>query len=119
MIEASWARLNEVGEGASERAILLVRLHIQDPPIEDARSFLDQVSRSAPDDDRGWLGQAKLAIRDGAFDKAARWLDACVRRRADGYAGLAHPVGSGTQNPSTSRRAPGAGAPAGSGVKSG
>jgi len=82
-IEACWDRLNTAGDGASERAVLLIRLHVQSPPIEDARVFLDQVARSAPDDDRGWLGQAKLAIRDGAFDKAARLLEACLRRRPD------------------------------------
>ena len=69
MIEACWDRLNETGEGASEKAILLVRLHIQlwreTPPVEEVRSFLDQVMRSAPEDDRGWLGKAKLATRVG------------------------------------------------------
>ena len=67
MIQACWDRLNEAGDGASERAILLVRLHIQAPQIAEVRSYLDQVARSAPDDDRGWLGKAKLAIRDGIF----------------------------------------------------
>jgi len=83
VIEACWDRLNEAGEGASERAILLVRLHIQTPPIEEVRAFLDQVARSAPEDDRGWLGKARLAIRDGSHDEAARWLEACLRRRPD------------------------------------
>jgi predicted Zn-dependent protease len=83
VIEASWDRLNERGEGASEQAILLLRLHIQVPPIEEVRAYLEQATRSAPDDDRAWLGKAKLAIRDGSFDEAARLLDACVRRRPD------------------------------------
>src|SRR5262249_48237083 len=41
VIEASWDRLNEAGQGASEQAILLVRLHIQVPTIEEVRAFLD------------------------------------------------------------------------------
>ena len=83
VIEASWDRLNEAGEGASEPAILLIRLHMQTPTIEEVRAFLDQAARSAPEDDRVWLGRAKLAIRDGSYDQAARWLDACLRKRPD------------------------------------
>ena len=51
--------------------------------MQAVRSFLDQVTRAAPDDDRGWLGKAKLAIRVGSYDEAARWLEACLRRRPD------------------------------------
>ena len=83
VIQSCWDRLNEAGDGASERAILLVRLHIQAPQVAEVRSYLDQVARSAPEDDRGWLGKAKLAIRDGSYDEAARWLDACLERRPD------------------------------------
>jgi len=87
VIEACWDRLNEAGEGGSDHAILLVRLHIQlwrdTQPVEAVRSFLDQVARSAPEDDRGWLGKARLAIRVGSYDEAARWLEACLRRRPD------------------------------------
>ena len=87
LIETCWDRLNAAGEGASEMAILLVRLHIQlgkeTPPVEEVRTFLDQVARSASDDDRGWLGKAKLATRVGMYDEAARWLEACLRRRPD------------------------------------
>jgi enediyne biosynthesis protein E4 len=85
LIETCWERLNEAGEGASERAILLVRLHIQlwreAPSVEGVRSFLDQAALSAPDDDRGWLGKAKLAIRQGMYDEAAKRLEACLQRR--------------------------------------
>jgi enediyne biosynthesis protein E4 len=35
------------------------------------------------DDDRLWLGRANLAIRTGRLDEAARWLDACLKRRPD------------------------------------
>jgi enediyne biosynthesis protein E4 len=83
VIETCWDRLNEAGEGTSEQAILLVRLHIQTPTIEEVRTFLDQAARSAPEDDRIWLGKAKLAIRDGSYDEAARWLEACLRKRPD------------------------------------
>jgi tetratricopeptide (TPR) repeat protein len=87
LIEICWDRLNEAGEGASDRAILMVRLHIQlwreTPSVEEVRSFLDQVARSAPADDRGWLGKAKLAIRVGRYDEAAKWLEACLKERTD------------------------------------
>ena len=86
LIETSWDRLNAAGEGASDRAILLLRLHIQlwrqTPSVEEVRSFLDHVARSAPDDDRVWLGKAKLAIRVGRYDEATKWLEACLQRRS-------------------------------------
>ena len=86
LIETCWDRLNAAGEGASDRAILLVRLHIQlwrqTPSVEEVRSFLDHVARSAPDDDRVWLGKAKLAIRVGRYDEATKWLEACLQRRS-------------------------------------
>jgi predicted Zn-dependent protease len=85
IIEARWNRLQEAGEGASEPAIELVRLHIElrrrPVPIENARFVLDQAGRVDADDDRVWLGKANLAIRVGSYDEAARWLDACLQKR--------------------------------------
>ncbi len=86
VIEACWDLLNEAGEGASEQAILLLRLHIQTPTAEEIRAFLDPVARSAADDDRVWLGRARVAVRERAYDEAARWLDACLRRRPEDVA---------------------------------
>jgi enediyne biosynthesis protein E4 len=84
-IEARWAFLNERGEGASEKAIDLVRLHIElerSPlPVEQVRAGLEEAGRMAPEDDRVWLGKANLAIRTGLYDQAERWLVACLRRR--------------------------------------
>src|SRR5262245_56202628 len=50
-------------------------------PIEKIWPDLEKAAKSAPDDDRIWLGRANLAIRTGEFDKARRWLDDCIRRR--------------------------------------
>ena len=86
VIEAAWDRLDGAGEGASEQAILLVRLHIQIPTLEETRGFLDQAGRSAPDDDRVWLGKARVATRAGSYDEAARWLEACLRKRPEDVA---------------------------------
>jgi predicted Zn-dependent protease len=84
-IELRWRDLNDRGEGASEKAIDLVRLHIEfrrNPlPVDVVRQGLDDAGRLAPDDDRVWLGKANLAIRTGSFEEAERWLDACIRRR--------------------------------------
>jgi len=87
MIEASWNHLNQSGVGGSEDAIKLVRLHIAlwlDPPsIEATRAFLEQAAKSAPDDDRIWLGRANLATKTGSYDDAARWLESCQQHRPD------------------------------------
>ncbi len=87
LIEARWRALDARGEGASEQAINLARLHMElrwnVPPMDSVRAYLEQVGRLAPDDDRIWLGKANLAIRAGLYDEAARWIDACLRRRPD------------------------------------
>ena len=80
LLEARWERWNELGEGASEPAIKLVRQYIDltlnPTPVETIRAFLDQAGRLAPDDDRIRLGRANLAIRTSAYDEAKSWLDA-------------------------------------------
>jgi tetratricopeptide (TPR) repeat protein len=85
LIESRWRSLNAKGEGASEQAINLARLHIElrweVPPVDAVRAYLDQVGRLATDDDRIWLGKANLAIRTGSYDEAAQWIDACLGRR--------------------------------------
>ena len=87
LIEEWWEHLNEMREGASESAIDLVRMHIQltfkPNPVSNILAYLEPATSLAPDDDRVWLGQANLAIRTGAYDKAQRWLDACLKRRPD------------------------------------
>ena len=87
LIEERWEHLNETGEGASETAIDLVRMHIQlalkPNPVNDARAYLESAAGLAPDDDRVWLGRANLAIRTGTSDEARRWLDACLERRPE------------------------------------
>jgi enediyne biosynthesis protein E4 len=87
LIEERWEHLNQTGEGASEPAIDLVRMHIEltfkPNPVEDVRAYLDQAASLAPDDDRVWLGRANLAIRTGVYDEAERWLDACLKRRPE------------------------------------
>jgi enediyne biosynthesis protein E4 len=87
MIETQWDQLNRAGEGASEQAINSVRLYMdiqrQKSLVEAARVYLEQAARMAPDDDRVWLGRANLAIRDGRYDEASRWLDACLQRRPE------------------------------------
>jgi thioredoxin-like negative regulator of GroEL len=85
LIEQRWEHLNETGEGASEPAIDLVRMHIElhfkPNPVDSVRAYLDQAARLTDGDDRVWLGRANLATRTGAFDEARRWLDACQLRR--------------------------------------
>jgi enediyne biosynthesis protein E4 len=85
LIEERWEHLRRIGEGASEPAIDLVRMHIEldfkPNPVTDVTTYLEQASRMAPDDDRVWLGRANLAIRTGDHAEAKHWLDACRRRR--------------------------------------
>src|SRR5262249_40881868 len=37
------------------------------------------VDKGAENDDRVWLARANLAIRTGQFERAAEWLEACLR----------------------------------------
>jgi thioredoxin-like negative regulator of GroEL len=87
LIEERWKHLNETGEGASEPAIDLVRMHIEltlkPNPVENVRAYLDAAASRAAEDDRVWLGRANLAIRTGAHDEAERLLDACLKRRPE------------------------------------
>ena len=87
LIEANWVVLNRAGRAGSRQAIELLGLHIaqsmETAPAESVRAFLERVEGQVSDDDRAWLGKANLAIRQGFFDDAARWLDACLRRHPD------------------------------------
>ncbi len=87
LIEARWRSLEAKGEGASEQAINLARLHMElrwnVPPVDSVRAYLDQVGRLVADDDRIWLGRANLAIRTASYDEARRLIDACLRLRPD------------------------------------
>ena len=87
LVEANWEVLNRSGRGGSNEAIELVRLHIAmgvgTASAESVRNFLDRAEGLAKDDDRIGLGRANLAIRQGAFDDAARWIDICLRRHPE------------------------------------
>jgi thioredoxin-like negative regulator of GroEL len=87
LIESRWRSLDAKGEGASEQAVNLARLHMElsweIPPVDAVRAYLDQVGQAALDDDRIWLGKANLAIRAGSYDEAAHAIDACLRLRPD------------------------------------
>ncbi len=86
LIDGAWESLNRAGRGSAARAIDLIRLHHslseEMAPVEVIQDELDQVARLAPEDDRIWLGKASLAIRQGALDQAAHWLDACLQKRS-------------------------------------
>jgi enediyne biosynthesis protein E4 len=85
--EAIWHQMRESGGITPLAAIPLVRDHIgmqwNSTSVDLIRSSLDMAGRSAPDDDRVWLGKANLDIRVGSFEDAANLIDACLRRRPD------------------------------------
>ncbi len=80
LIEDRWKYLNSSAEGSLEPAINLVREHLEltmkPMPVEAIRERLEHAAQLAPDDDRVWLGRANLAIRNGEYHEAQRWLDA-------------------------------------------
>jgi thioredoxin-like negative regulator of GroEL len=85
LIEERWEHLRQTGEGASEPAIDLVRMHIEldlkPNPVAAVRTYLDFASGMAAGDDRVWLGRANLAIRTGDFAGARHWLNECRNHR--------------------------------------
>jgi tetratricopeptide (TPR) repeat protein len=84
LIETRWNYLNNAGQGASEKAVNLLRLYavLQSTaiPVEAARAILDQAALSSPDDDRIWLGKANLAIRTGSAAEMGRLAELLGRR---------------------------------------
>ena len=61
----------------------LYRLHYAAFDVGTAKAVLESAGRSAPEDDRVWLGEANLAIRSGRFADAGRWLERCFERRPE------------------------------------
>ncbi len=85
LIEDQWEYMNANGLGASERAVDLVRMHIEidfkPNPVENVRAYLNPALRIAPKDDRVWLGWANLAMRTRDYEEARWWLDAYLQHR--------------------------------------
>ena len=75
-IVASWAESDTPADVVKQ----LSRIDTAPLALEMIRNTLE---KGAKDDDRVWLARANLAIRTGQFDSAAKWLDACLRRRPD------------------------------------
>jgi len=88
LLEADWDHLNRSAGGFVDQSMKLVQAHGrlaggEEPDPGFRRASLRQAEQLAPDDDRVWLAKANLAISQGAFDEAARWLKSCLRRRAE------------------------------------
>jgi enediyne biosynthesis protein E4 len=88
LLEADWDHLQRSAPGFLEQAMKLVQAHLrlnldEEPEPGFRRAFLKQAEKLAPDDDRIRLAKANLAISQGGFDEAARWLDLCRRARPE------------------------------------
>ena len=75
MIIESW-------EQSPDPALVLRRLFLLDDSAFPVDSVRQALGGDDLQDDRIWLGRANLATWLGQFDEAARWLDACEKRRA-------------------------------------
>ncbi len=77
-IEDEWA-------GGRHRAEVLRKHWLVDDarsfPVDAVRTRLDETGRTAPEDDRVWLGRAYLAIRAAQFGEADAWLKKCHAAR--------------------------------------
>ena len=82
VIESSWRVASQPGWPIPAEALGLLRDHIavdfESLAVDAFRILLDRAGRQAPDDDRVWLGWANLAIRNGQFADARRWIDDCL-----------------------------------------
>jgi tetratricopeptide (TPR) repeat protein len=52
-------------------------------PYDGLRATLEKAGQLAPEDDRVWLGKARLALEDGRWDEAEQWLLRCRGAGAD------------------------------------
>ena len=87
LVETNWESLRAVGRGGDEQAVEHVRLHVAlsvgMASIDAVKTFLERAGKLDPGDDRVWLGQANLALRQGQFDQAEPLLAKCLERRPD------------------------------------
>jgi tetratricopeptide (TPR) repeat protein len=60
-----------------------LELDMERIPYDGLREALELAGRRAPDDDRVWLGKARLAIESGQWDTAHEWLLRCRTAGAD------------------------------------
>jgi tetratricopeptide (TPR) repeat protein len=61
----------------------LSNLDLSRLPYDGLKEALEKAGNLAPEDDRVWLGKARLAIEAGGWDEANDWLTRCRRAGAD------------------------------------
>src|SRR5262249_853527 len=61
----------------------LSNLDLARTPYEGLKGALEKAGHLAPEDDRLWLGKARLAIQGGRWDEASTWLRRCREAGAD------------------------------------
>jgi enediyne biosynthesis protein E4 len=61
----------------------LSNLDLSRLPYDGLKGALEKAGQLAPEDDRVWLGKARLAIEAGRWDEANHWLTRCRRAGAD------------------------------------
>src|SRR5262249_56574987 len=61
----------------------LSNLDLARVPYDGLKGALDKAGQLAPQDDRVWLGKARLAIQGGRWDEASAWLGRCREAGAD------------------------------------
>ncbi len=64
----------------------LWKLDVEAFPLQRTESYLNQLARDAPDDDRILLARANLALVRGDYAEARKKLDECERRRPNDVA---------------------------------
>jgi tetratricopeptide (TPR) repeat protein len=61
----------------------LSNLDLRRLPYDGLKGALEKAGKLAPEDDRVWLGKARLALEAGRWDEANDWLTRCRRAGAD------------------------------------
>jgi tetratricopeptide (TPR) repeat protein len=76
VLRASWCR-------SADAAGVLRELWMLDHSAIPVQVWQFALDNADNDDDRVWLGRAHHAILVGRFSAAAKWIEACLRRRPD------------------------------------
>ena len=101
--------LNDKGEGASEPAIDLVRMHIEltfkPNPVEDVRAYLDQACSAGPGRRSRLAGSSEPGHPDGRLRRGRAVARCLPEAPAGGCPGLARLAAPGASRPTGRRRA--------------